>query len=81
MFFYNKELSNCKEPQEEFLLKIVSSINSYYGHFRHANSFNLRKHIYEKHFGILKRFFIPANPEFTHFKIRPEFKKKFSQTI
>ena len=78
LFYYNRDLFNCGEPDKEFLLKVVSCINSYYGHFRHANSFNLRKHLYKKHFGILKRFFVPANLEVTHFKIRSEFK---NQTI
>ncbi len=60
---------NTKEIPEKPLKKILATINSYYGHFKHANSFNLRKHLYEKHFGILKNFLIPANSEFNYFKI------------
>jgi len=68
LYFY-KKLLNYNNPDDKLLKKILSSINSYYGHFKHANSFRLRKHLHENHFGILKKFFIPANKEFTHFKI------------
>jgi len=39
--------------------KALSVINSYYGHFRHACSFNLRKDIYENHLGERKKTFLP----------------------
>ncbi|MDD3399646.1 MAG: RNA-directed DNA polymerase [Candidatus Paceibacterota bacterium] len=39
--------------------KALSVINSYYGHFRHACSFNLRKDIYENHLGERKAIFLP----------------------
>ncbi len=39
--------------------KILSTINSYYGHFRHACSFNLRKDIYENHLGERRKIFLP----------------------
>jgi len=35
-------------------------INSYYGHFSHARSFNLRKHLYEKHVGEMQKFLEPG---------------------
>ena len=46
MDFYeiNKEMEGIKD-----LNKILAMINSYYGHFKHAFSFNLRKDIYENH--------------------------------
>lgn len=37
--------------------KVLAMINSYYGHFRHAFSFNLRKDIYENHLGDLREKF------------------------
>jgi len=37
----------------------LATINSYYGHFKHASSFNLRKDIYENHLGNLKEKFLP----------------------
>ncbi|MCX6719771.1 MAG: RNA-directed DNA polymerase [Candidatus Staskawiczbacteria bacterium] len=40
---YNKEMENAE--------KILAMINSYYGHFGHAFSFNLRKDIFKNHLG------------------------------
>lgn len=48
---------------------ILSSINSYYAHFRHADSYKLRKHLWEKHFGILKKYFRPVD-DFSYFKLK-----------
>jgi len=45
------EIKNSKE--------ILAMVNSYYGHFRHAFSFHLRKDIYENHLGKLKGKFLP----------------------
>ena len=41
--------------------KILAMLNSYYGHFKHAFSFNLRKDIYENHLGGLKEEFLPKS--------------------
>jgi retron-type reverse transcriptase len=46
---------------------IFSSINSVYGFFKHANCYNLRKTLYEKHFGILKMYLRPANRNYHYF--------------
>lgn len=46
---------------------IFSSINSVYGFFKHANCYNLRKTLYEKHFGILKMYLCPANRNYDYF--------------
>jgi hypothetical protein len=40
-------------------LKILAMINSYYGHFKHAFSFNLRKNIYENRLGKMQTRFLP----------------------
>ncbi|MDP2910637.1 MAG: reverse transcriptase/maturase family protein [bacterium] len=45
---------------------IFSSINSVYGFFKHANCYNLRKTLYEKHFGILKMYLRPANQNYDY---------------
>jgi len=47
--------------------EIFATVNSYYGQFGHANTFKLRKHLYEKHFGILKIYLIPVNKNYDHF--------------
>jgi len=46
---------------------IFSSINSVYGFFKHANCYNLRKTLYEKHFGILKLYIRSANRNYDYF--------------
>jgi len=51
--------------------KILAMINSYYGHFKHAFSFNLRKDIYENHLGDLKERFLPV-PDYSFLKIKYE---------
>jgi hypothetical protein len=47
--------------------KIFAVINSYYGFLKCANTFRLRRHIYEKHFGILKIYLIPADKKYNYF--------------
>jgi len=50
----------CGQPAEPVLLdKILAILNSYYGHFGHASSFNLRKDIYENHLGKLRGKLLP----------------------
>ncbi|MFH1737893.1 MAG: reverse transcriptase/maturase family protein [bacterium] len=46
---------------------IYAAINSYYGLFQHADTFRLRRHIYEKHFGVLQAYLLPADNEYSHF--------------
>lgn len=46
---------------------IYAAINSYYGLFQHADAFRLHKHIYEKHFGVLQAYLLPADKEYSHF--------------
>lgn len=55
-------------PSKEELSKMLAMINSYYGHFRHVNCFNLRKDIYENHFGCLKEYLEPVE-QYSYFKL------------
>ena len=52
------EISKNAEETKD-LNKILAILNSYYGHFRHAFSFNLRKNIYENHLEGLQKKFLP----------------------
>lgn len=52
-------LNHNQSPKIKNLKKILAMINSYYGHFRHAGSFNLRKDIYENNLGELREKFFP----------------------
>ena len=58
-----------QETKKEMLDKMLATINSYYGHFCHADSYHLRRSLYEDHFGLLKRYLEPADSSFTYFKI------------
>jgi hypothetical protein len=49
--------------------RTLAMINSYYGHFRHAFSFNLRKNIYKNHLGYLQESFLPK-VKYTSLKIK-----------
>ncbi len=45
--------------KQMFLKRNLAMINSYYGHFNHAQSFNLRKNIYNSHLAELRNIFLP----------------------
>jgi hypothetical protein len=58
---------------EEFAIRlenISAVINSYYGQFLHADTFNLRKSLYYKHFVVLKTYFKPADKTFSVFQLK-----------
>ncbi len=40
---------------------VLSSINAYYAHFMHADSYNLRLHLWKRHFGNLRKFLEPVD--------------------
>lgn len=52
-------LSLTTPPTKEEIEQMLAMVNSYYGHFKHANCYNLRKNLYEKHFGELKKYLKP----------------------
>ncbi len=54
---------------------LQAALNSYYAHFRQASSYRLRKHLYQEHFGKLKKYLKPVN-KYHHFVINPSFKRK-----
>lgn len=68
-------------PDWEFIQKAQATINSYYGHFRHANCFGLRKNLYQKYFKELNFFLEPADKNFSSFIVKPEIKKLYQEKI
>ncbi len=61
----------------EDLKATQQTLNSYYGHFRHASSYNLRKHLYLKHFDQpLKLLLAPKNSNYTSYSIIDRGSKK-----
>jgi hypothetical protein len=65
---FKNKLYNVREVSIE---KTLATINSYYGHFKHACSFNLRKDIYENHLKEMRRNFL-AKPNYSSLQIRNE---------
>lgn len=48
---------------------MLSTVNSYYGHFGHAHTYRLRRDLYEHHFGMLRTCLEPV-VGYTYFKMR-----------
>lgn len=57
-------------PSPALLQRMLATINSYYGVFGHADTWRLRKHIYQKELGPLKRFFLPDGAAYHHLRIK-----------
>lgn len=56
-------------PTKKELEKMLAMVNSYYGHFKHANCYNLRKDLFENHFGNLKEYLKPIDDNFSYFTL------------
>ena len=54
----------------QILNKMLATINSYYGTFRFANSYKLRKSLYEKHLHLLKKYFVQKDGSYQALKIK-----------
>ena len=57
-------------PSRALLERMLSTLNSYYGVFKHAHTYHLRKHLYHAELGPLKRFFLPDGPSYEHLRIK-----------
>lgn len=62
------------KPDLFILSSMLATINSYYGIFGFADSYRLRRNLYDNHFGILKNFFQPKDK--THLAMRMRRMKK-----
>lgn len=72
--YFKKDLIPPVVPDLALLQKMLSIINSYYGIFNFANSYNLKKDIYEKRFFNLKKYFLPKDKKnYKTIKINPVF--------
>ena len=58
------------EPSPAVLQRMLTTLNSYYGIFAHAETFRLRKHLYHHELGPLKRYFLPSGPDYHHLLVR-----------
>ena len=59
-----------KENAEQEIKQILSMVNSYYGQFKHSNTFGLRRKLWQKNFGELQKFLKPVDKNFSYFKIK-----------
>ena len=57
-------------PSLALLQRILATLNSYYGFFSHANTWQLRQHLYHHELGELRRYFLPDGPGYHHLRIR-----------
>lgn len=69
-YYFKKELIPPITLDLALLQKMLAVINSYYGIFSFANTYNLRKTLYEKHFHRLKKYFLPKR-DYMIIKINP----------
>lgn len=58
------------KPTDAQIKQALAIVNSYYGHFIHGSSYNLRKNMYDKYFGILKDYLIPKDSSYNSFRIK-----------
>lgn len=68
-----------RTPTPEFIKKIQATVNSYYGHFKHANCSGLRKNLHKRYFKELKNFLEPADKTISSFIINPAIKKSYQE--
>ena len=64
------------EPSLELIKKMLATVNSYFGYFKHADTFKLRKHLWENHFQKLRNYLEPKDSSFTSFQIKRGFLEK-----
>jgi len=57
-------------PSAPMLNRMLATINSYYGVFCNADTWRLRKHVYHRELGELKRFFLPSGAGYECLKIK-----------
>jgi hypothetical protein len=62
-----KTLPLSDQLTKDEIKQTAAMVNSYYGHFQRANSYRLRKNLYEKHFGELKKYLKP-NKDLSSFR-------------
>jgi len=62
----NSGLGALAEPE---IRQALSAVNSYFGQFKHAKTFGLRRKLWEDSFGKLRGWLEPADKNFSYFKI------------
>lgn len=75
LFQYNRMLlpSSVAKPPIELIEKMLATVNAYFGHFGHANTFTLRKHLWDTHFQELRNYLVPKDGRYRSLRVRPDF--------
>ncbi len=68
--FGESPIPDSPESFENYLKTILAVINSYYGQFRHADTWRLRKSVYIRHFGIIRSYLDPVDLNYYSFRIK-----------
>ena len=63
----------ANDPPLELIEKMLATVNSYFGHFKHADTFKLRTHLWENRFQKLRDYIEPKDPDLICLQIKPEF--------
>lgn len=69
-----------KEPPLPLIEKMLATTNSYFGYFKHANTFNLRKNLWENHFKKLQNYLEPKDKHLISLQIKQGFLKRTKKT-
>jgi len=64
---FNQKPDKFIEPD---IKQILATINSYYGQFKHVQTFNLRYKLWHNNFEKLQNYLKPADNNFSYFKIK-----------
>jgi len=76
-YLRERRLEPPLEPAWPLLKKMEATINCYLGLMGHADSLGLRKMLYEKHFGLLRRFFAPSSAAYDAVHVKKRFQTRF----
>ena len=60
-----------KDPPIELIEKMLATVNAYLGHFKHADTFKLRTHLWQNRFGKLKDWIEPKDDTMECLQIFP----------
>ena len=67
---FDLETAKNAEEIESVVLHALCVVNSYFGHFKHANCVSLKKKLYSRHFGELKKYLEPKSPSGEFFIVK-----------
>ena len=70
---HEEELEPPVMPEWALIKRMEATINSYLGLMGHAESYTLRKRLYDRNFGPLKRYFLPVGPDYAAVRLKKRF--------